>query len=171
MRARPRSLVVVLLALGLSTPALAQTTGAISGEVRDQSQAVLPGVTVTATQTVTNVNSTAITNADGVYSFPQLSLGVYQVRAELSGFKAIIRSGIEVSLNRHARVDFNLEVGQVSEQITVTGDAPLVDSTSNQMGTSIDARRITGLPTLDRNPMRLVSLVPGAQQVLQADNV
>jgi hypothetical protein len=171
MRARPRTLVAVLLVLGLSTSAMAQTTGAISGYVRDQSRAVLPGVSVTATQALTNVTSTAITNADGAYSFPQLSLGVYDVRAELSGFRAVNRSGIEVTLNRNASVDFSLEVGQVTEQVTVTGDAPLVDATSNQMGTNIDARRIAGLPTLDRNPMRLVSLVPGAQQVLQADNV
>src|SRR5688500_16796328 len=148
MRARPRAFVAVLLVLGLSTPAMAQTTGAIAGSVRDQSQAVLPGVPVTATQTGTNVSSTSITNAEGAYSFPQLNLGVYEVRAELAGFRSVNRSGIEVTLNRNARVDFSLEVGQVSERVTVTGDAPLVDATSNQMGTSIDARRIAGLPTL-----------------------
>lgn len=160
-----------LVLLPLASPAAAQIAGSIYGTVSDESGAVIPGVDVTARNPRTNESHTTITNTAGLFTFAQLPVGTYNVRAELPGFKAITRQAIELSLNRNARVDFVLTIGQVAEQVTVVGDAPLVDSRSNEMGTSVNQRQVENLPTSDRNPLRLVALVPGAGQVLQSDNV
>jgi hypothetical protein len=83
----------------------------------------------------------------------------------MPGFKTTVRSGIELSLNRNARVDIELPVGEVSEIVSVTGDAPLVESTTNEMAALIDTRRVEQLPLNGRNTLSLVSLVPGAQSL------
>lgn len=162
---------ISLLFVLFASPAAAQITGSIYGTVSDESSAVLPGVAVTVTNLETNESHTTTTNVAGMFGFPQLPVGTYTVRAELSGFKAVSREGIELSLNRNARVDFTLAIGQMTEEVTVVGDAPLLDVRSNEMGTSVDQRRIGSLPTVDRNPLRLVALVPGAGQTLMSDNV
>jgi hypothetical protein len=141
----------------------AQTTAAIFGTVTDSSKGVLPGAVITATNTLTNESRTTETNEIGYYSLPSLALGVYNVRAEMPGFKTTVRSGIELSLNRNARVDMELPVGEVSEVVSVSGDAPLVESTTNEMAALIDTRRVEQLPLNGRNTLSLVSLVPGAQ--------
>jgi outer membrane receptor protein involved in Fe transport len=161
---------LAVLVVALATAASAQTTASIYGTVTDTSGAVLPGVSVTATNTLTNEAHTATTDLTGGYTFLQLAIGRYSVRAELAGFTSVSREGIALSLNRNARVDFSLAVGAQTETITVVRDAPLVDGRSNEMGTVIDERRIQELPLNGRNALSLVSLVPGAQQ-LQSDNV
>jgi hypothetical protein len=143
----------------------AQTTGSIYGTVSDPQHGVLPGVDVTATNTLTNENRTATTNEIGNYNFPNLALGVYRVRAELPGFKTSIREGIEISLNRNARVDFRLEIGELSQTVTVESDAALVESSTNEMGALVDQRRVEQLPLNGRNTLSLVSLIPGGQQL------
>ncbi len=168
---RTSTVAALLVLISVAAPAAAQITGAIYGTVSDESGAVLPGVAVTVTNPQTGESRTTTTNAAGVFNVSQLTVGTYTVRAELSGFKAITRQGIELSLNRNARVDLTLTIGQVLEEVTVVADAPLVDSRSNEMGTSVGQRQVENLPTTDRNPLRLVALVPGAGQVLQSDNV
>jgi Carboxypeptidase regulatory-like domain/TonB dependent receptor len=163
--------IVLIGLIALASPAAAQITGSIYGTVSDESNAVLPGVSVTVTNPQTNESHTTATNAEGMFTFAQLTVGTYNVRAELTGFKAITRAGIELTLNRNARVDFTLAIGEVVEEMTVIGDAPLVESRSNEMGTSVSQRQVENLPTPDRNPLRLVGLLPGAGQVLQSDNV
>lgn len=154
-----------LLVLVLAATARAQTTGAILGTVTDESGAVLPGVAVTATHAATKESRTAHTGAAGTYALPQLPLGEYIVRAELAGFRTIVRSGVEVTLNRQARLDLIMAVGELAENVVVVGDAPLVESSTNEMGTVVDQLRIEQLPLNGRNTLSLVSLVPGAQQV------
>ncbi len=160
---------VLLLAgalfIALTSLSHAQTTAAIFGTVTDSSKGVLPGAAITATNTLTNESRTTETNEIGYYNLPSLSLGVYTVRAEMPGFKTTVHSGIELSLNRNARVDIELPVGEVSEVVSVSGDAPLVESTTNEMGALIDTRRVEQLPLNGRNPLSLVSLVPGAQEL------
>src|SRR6266540_2621894 len=168
---RTSTVAALLVLISVAAPAAAQITGAIYGTVSDESGAVLPGVAVTVTNPQTGESRTTTTNAAGGFNVSQLTVGTYTVRAELSGFKAITRQGIELSLNRNARVDLTLTIGQVLEEVTVVADAPLVDSRSNEMGTSVGQRQVENLPTTDRNPLRLVALVPGAGQVLQSDNV
>ncbi len=164
-----RSLGPALVALLPAGPLGAQTTAGVYGTVSDTNGGVLPGATVVATNTLTNESRTTHTDHVGAFELRELSLGVYNVRAELAGFSVVNRQGIALSLNRNARVDFSLPVGQQTEAITVVGDAPLVDGRSNEMGAVVDQKRVQELPLNGRNALSLVSLVPGAQQ-LQSDN-
>lgn len=158
------SLLSVLLLLA-AAPLWAQTTGSIFGTVTDEREGVLPGVTVTATNTLTNESRTVETNDVGIYNFPNLSVGVYRVQVELPGFKTGIREGIALSLNRRARVDVRLQVGEIVQTVSVAADAPLVETATNEMGTLVDQRRVAQLPLNGRNTLSLVSLIPGAQQL------
>ncbi len=158
-------LVVGALFMTLVGLSHAQTTATIFGTVTDSTKGVLPGAVITATNTLTNESRSTQTDDIGYYNLPALALGVYTVRAEMPGFKTAVRSGIELSLNRNARVDVELPVGEVSEIVSVTGDAPLVESTTNEMATLIDTHRVEQLPLNGRNTLSLVSLVPGAQSL------
>jgi hypothetical protein len=158
-------LFLILAVVVLAAPARAQTTASIYGTVTDVQQGVLPGASVTATNTLTNETRSAVTNDLGIYNFPNLSLGVYRVQAGLPGFKTAVREGIELSLNRNAKVDLRLEVGEIVETVSVSADAPLVEATTNEMGTLVDQRRVQQLPLNGRNALSLISLIPGAQQL------
>src|SRR5439155_26479424 len=103
----------------------AQTaTGAILGTVRDEKGAVVPGVTVTATQMATNVRRQTVSTDAGNYSFPLLPAAIYAVSAELTGFKRTTLENVELQVGQTARVDLVLQIGQLTEQVTVTGGAP-----------------------------------------------
>src|SRR5438093_4095354 len=105
--------------------AWAQATAQISGTVRDQSAAVLPGVEVTATQTETGVARTTVTNETGSYALPNLPLGPYRLEAGLPGFRTFVQSGIILQVNSSAATNPVLEVGQVSEQVEVQANAAM----------------------------------------------
>src|SRR4029078_4309825 len=98
-----------------SSIASAQTFGAISGEARDASGAVIVGATVTAVNADTNASRTLITNEAGGYNFPSLAPGFYNLRIEKPGFKTVVRNRVELQVQQSARVDFELQIGQVSE--------------------------------------------------------
>jgi hypothetical protein len=155
----------VLATLLLAFPVWAQTTASIYGTVTDVQQGVLPGAGVTATNILTNETRGTVTNDLGIYNFPNLALGVYRVQAALPGFKTAVWEGIELSLNRNAKVDLRLEVGEIVETVSVTADAPLVEASTNEMGTLVDQRRVQQLPLNGRNALSLISLIPGAQQL------
>jgi hypothetical protein len=159
-----------LLLAGGATTAVAQTTGSIFGTVTDESGAVVSGARVQATNTLTNEIRNTATNEVGIYTFPELPVGVYRVLVECQGFKTAIREGIELSLNRNARVNIQLSVGALAERISVTGDAPLVETSSNEMGGLVDQKRVVDLPLNGRNTLSLVSLIPGMEN-LQTGNL
>src|SRR5258708_5345736 len=100
----------------------------IRGVVSDTSGSVVPGATVEVVSKATGQTRTAVTGIDGFYSLPQLNPGLYQVKASLSGFRTSIRDGIDVVVNESARADLQLQVGDGSEQITVSAPSPLVDA-------------------------------------------
>src|SRR5258708_7569862 len=100
----------IALALGLGT-AFAQTAGSISGEVKDQSGAVAPNAAVTVTNSETNVTRSTITNAAGIYSFPDLTPGIYQVKVAAAGFATVVKTNIEIQVQQMARGDFSLSLG------------------------------------------------------------
>src|SRR5438046_7913016 len=106
----------------------AQATAQISGTVRDQSGAVLPGVEVTATQTDTGISRTAVTNETGSYVLANLPLGPYRFEATLPGFRAFVQTGIVLQVNSNPVINPVLEVGRVTEQVEVQANASLVDS-------------------------------------------
>jgi hypothetical protein len=155
--------------LGPATSAWAQvTTGTIQGTVKDSSGAVLPGVTVTATNTDTNVTRTAVTDSRGDYIARLLPVGTYRVETALDGFKRFVQSGIVVELSRAARVDPVLEVGATTENVVVTADAPLVDTSHAALGRTVNQTEILNLPLVDRDVYALLDLTAGidlAEQV------
>jgi hypothetical protein len=156
---RKTLLSALLLSLFL-LPAFPQTFGGITGEVRDASGASIPGATVTATNTATNAVRTTATNETGLYAFPSLIPGTYRVRVEASGFKAATRTDIGLQVQQLARIDFAMEVGQVSEAIEVKANAALLATEDATVGTVIENKRIVELPLNGRNFLQLVALSP-----------
>src|SRR6266849_1770303 len=114
-----------LLAIALFLPitALAQTSGSITGEVKDQSGAVAPDAAVTATNSKTNVARSTTTNAAGIYSFPDLTPGTYEVKVAAAGFANIVKTNIELQVQQTARVDFMLSVGAAALKEKVSASA------------------------------------------------
>lgn len=140
-------------------PLLGQTLGEITGEVRDSSGAVIPGAALTAVNTATNARRTTTANEAGFYAFPGLVPGPSTVRVEKAGFRPLGRS-LELQVQQTARVDFTLQLGQVSESIEVTAQAALLSTEDATVGTVIENRRIVELPLNGRNFLQLVSLSP-----------
>lgn len=156
---------VILAAL----PAVAQTTNArIEGIVTDASGAILPGVTITTTNLGTNASRTDVTDSKGAYSISALPVGNYRIRVELSGFTPQT-SPVTLSVGQVARMDFKLQPG-VSETVTVTAAAPLIDKSTSQISTLIDQKQIENLPLNGRNFTQLATLVPGVNRGIPGSN-
>jgi hypothetical protein len=145
----------------LALPVWAQTTGRISGFVKDPAGAAVPSVTVTARMTEQQTTSKAPTNSEGFYDFEALPPGDYEFTFEAPGFRRQVRSGVELTINENLRVDASLEVGSLETQVTVTGAAPLVDAVSPTLSGLIDDRRVVDLPLNGRNIMSLAGVLPG----------
>ena len=154
---------LALLLLGVAAvPVWAQrTAGTISGTVMDTTGAVLPGVSVTAVCTETNLTRTVITDTQGGYTIPDVPGCLYRVTAELAGFKTIAREA-PVAANSVAKTDFRLEVGAVSETVTVEGVSPLVEY-SDKLNNRVDSARIESLPLSGRDFNSLLNVMPGVQ--------
>jgi hypothetical protein len=131
----------------------------IAGRVVDASGAIIPGATITATNVDTGIKSVATTNADGLYEIPALSPGHYTIAVELSGFRTETRTGLVLSVQQAAQLDFRLDVGAVSQTVQVS--IPLVDTLGSSLGQVIDNTRIRELPLNGRNPLELSRLTPG----------
>jgi hypothetical protein len=135
--------------------------GAIGGRVTDESGGVLPGVTVTVTNSATNVTSNTVTNETGTYSLLYLQPGTYAVTAELQGFKKVMRDKVEVRLGDRLEIDFKMEVGRLEETITVAAETPLLETRTGSAGQVIDEKQIALMPLSDGNPFVLARLAPG----------
>src|SRR3982750_2851484 len=134
-----------------AAPAHAQLdTAAVVGSVRDASNAVVPGVSVTATQSATGVSITVVTNADGEYAFPNLKIGVYTVTADLQGFRRAVRQNIELHVQERVEINLALVVGQLAEEVVVSGRTELLHTQSADIGYAVDQRQVTDLPLLGR---------------------
>jgi hypothetical protein len=156
------TLLVVASLLGTSGPALGQGGIAeINGVVVDQSQAVLPGVTVVVTNVGTSAARDVVTGPDGRFIVPTLTPGVYRVSVELPGFQPQVRDNVDLRVGQEVTLAFTLAVGGLAENLTVTGQAPVVEVTTNRVATQIGTEEIDNLPTQGRNTMALLALVPG----------
>src|SRR5262245_40581478 len=140
----------------------------INGTAADQSGAVLPGVTVTLTEETTGLVRTVITNEAGRWVLPALQPGRYTIKAELSGFQTQNRAGVVVNVGQAITINLTLPVGGLTDQVTVTGEAPLVEVTRSDVGTNITAQNIDSLPTAGRQQYALLALVPGMTPTLAA---
>ncbi len=144
---RPARLAFVLLLSSLVLPASAQsTTASLQGQVADEQQAVMPGATVTVRNVDTNASQSVPTDAGGRWRVPNLPVGNYEVKVELSGFATYVRSGIKLLLNQQAVVDVTMKTANLAETITVEGDAALLNTSNAEVGVRFDTKRIAELP-------------------------
>ncbi len=157
--------VAVLVALGwLSAPAGAQETGgSVAGTVLDQQKAALPGVTVTLRNEGTNEEISSVTNEEGAFVLPFVPIGRYTLIAALQGFATHKRADIEVNVGDRHRIDVSLQVGALTEEVTVAGGTPLLETASALRGQVINRDQVQDLPLLGRNPFSLAQLSPGVQ--------
>src|SRR5438034_1848381 len=147
--------------------AIAQvTTGTITGTVKDSAGAVLPGVSIKLTNTDTGASRTVIADELGRYNAPQLPLGGYEISAELPGFQTAVRRGVTLTIGREAVVDFTLQVGSVSQEVTVNAEAALVSTTNANLSYLVDDKKIRDLPLNGRNYTQLATLQPGVIPIL-----
>ncbi|MBK7931744.1 MAG: TonB-dependent receptor [Bryobacterales bacterium] len=158
-----RCLYICLLALLSAAGASAQTIRAsIYGEVSDSTGSAVPGATIRAVHVATSTEVSYVTDERGNYDFPRLvKFGEYRLEAEAKGFQKLIREGIVVVIDQRARVDLELRVGEVSQTIEVSGDAPLLETSNSTPGAYVPKRLIDTLPLFNRQPLSLVLIAPG----------
>jgi carboxypeptidase family protein len=159
LRAFFSGLIIVFLS---ATASMAQATAEITGTVKDTSGAVLPGATVTATQTATGFKREAVSDPEGAFSFPAIPIGPYRLEVALQGFKTSIQTGIVLQVNDHPIVPVTLELGTVTEAITVTATTQMVETRALGISQVMDNKRIVELPLNGRNPADLLALLPAA---------
>ena len=165
-----RWLAVVTLCLICSTLMFSQSTGGrILGRVSDATGAVLANVKVTLTNEATGVSSDTTTSGSGDYVFPQVAVGSYRLEFDLAGFKKNLQRGVNVDLNQVVTLNSVLQIGQTKETVEVTSEAPLVDTTSTQLGAVMDSRQVSQLPLNARDTYQLLQLQPGVQGVGGSD--
>jgi hypothetical protein len=161
-----KALMVFALFSALSVPLSAQVASAeLSGTVLDSTGAALPGAKVTATNVGTNVSHDAVSDATGNYVIPLLQPGDYVVTVEASGFKKLLQKGLSLQVNQQAQLNLTLEVGQVSEEISVTAQAPQLQSEASSLGTVVSEKLVNQLPLNGRNFIQLAVLSPGVTGV------
>jgi hypothetical protein len=150
-------------------PVLAQgTTATIFGAVRDASGAAVVAAPVTATNVETNVARSTQTGADGAYQIMFLPVGTYRVEINAPGFKKFEQSGLVLDVNRNARVDAVLQIGQLTETVEVKADAPLVETKVPALGLTVNNEDIENLPLVDRDIYSLLSLTAGVDSTSEA---
>jgi hypothetical protein len=137
------------------------TTATLVGLVRDNSAAVIPGASVLATHEGTGVSREGVTDANGEFVFSALPTGPYTVRIELAGFRTISQRGIQLGAGQTVRQTFTLEVGAMSETVTVTGDAPLIQTAMSLQADSLGSQEVRELPVNRRNIQNLIGLTAG----------
>ena len=160
---------IVVLTFLVCLAVFAQTTATITGAVSDPSGALLTGASITARSVDTGAMRTTTTLANGRYTFPNMPAGGYEIRAEAKGFRATVRKGVRVGVGDSAEVDFALEVGAVDQEITVVGDAPLVNTYTHELSYLVTERTIRDLPLNGRNYTDLALLQPGVIAYPQRD--
>src|SRR6202453_4135220 len=157
---------LALLFLGESTAFGQDTSASLTGQVTDNSGAVVPGATVTATNTDTSLAETATSNGDGVYLIMPLPPGHYKLTVEARGFERYVQTGIELFANIAATQNIALKTGSVQNTVTVFENAELINTTTPELGTTVNEAAITQLPLNGRDPSSLVLLAPGTVGVV-----
>jgi Carboxypeptidase regulatory-like domain len=155
--------VFLLLLLFVAKNTFAQAvTGTLLGTVQDSSGAVVPSANVTLTNEGTEVSNRTSTGPEGYYTFPNLDPGQYTVTVDAKGFKTLTSKHNVVLVEQSTRVDMTMSPGAVNEQVTVAGTTPLVETTTSDLGTTLDSTQISNLPINGRSPQMLMQLAPGS---------
>jgi carboxypeptidase family protein len=162
-----RTLILLTAVIALfCCPALGQNSGSISGEVKDEKQAVINGATVTLRNVLTNESRTAQTNSDGRYHFAGVPVGAYEITVESTGFAKYQQSGITLALNQSAVVDVTMKPGAVQEVVNVVENASMLNTSSAEVGTRFDERRLSELPLATTRSVYNIALsAPGVSQI------
>jgi hypothetical protein len=156
-----RLLCLATSVIGLSAGTASAQQGQINGVISDSSGGVIPGATVTAIESGTGITRDTVTGANGRYQFPSMRPTTYDIRAELTGFKSVQRTGLTLQANQNLTVNVTLELGELSETVTVAGEAAQVDVSSATIAEVVDHARIVELPIAGREVARLQTLVAG----------
>lgn len=147
-------------------PVLAQTSGSIAGDVRDEKQAVITGATVTIKNVSTNETRTTQTNSDGRYHFAGLPVGTYELTVEGSGFAKHLQSGITLALNQDAVIEVTMKPGSVQEVVNIVENASMLNTSTSEVGTRFDERRLAELPLATTRSVYNIALsAPGVSQL------
>src|SRR5687767_10407899 len=156
----------ILLAAGMlaawAIPAHAQAIGSIFGKVTDPSGGVLPGVTVTVTGEALQAPLVVVTSESGTYQFPSVPIGTFTVTFELASFKKAVRPNIVITTGFNAGVDQKLEIGQMTEEVTISAVSPVVDTKKTTTGATFTADILEKIPTA-RDPWQIINMTPGVQ--------
>jgi hypothetical protein len=159
------SLFPIVMTIGLAAIAshatAQQGTAEIRGRVLDQSSAALPGATVVVRNQASGIFRQGVSTEDGTYFLTGVTPGVYELTSELTGFKKYARKDIRLEVGKTATVDIQLEVGGLTEELTVSAEAPIVDVTSKEVGGNIANRELISLPSVNRNFIGFIGLLPG----------
>jgi len=151
---------LVAIAFGLARDLNAQTLGEITGVVNDSSGAFIVGAKVTATNPATNAVRSATSNDVGIYNFPAMQPGIYNLKAEMAGFKAATITDVKLQVQQVARHDITMQVGEVTQTVEVSGAGVSLSTEDATVGTVIENKRIVELPLNGRNFLQLVALSP-----------
>src|SRR3954471_9901719 len=158
---RARFFIFFILCIGWSAAGYAQVGGSVSGAVKDPTGGLVPGVSVTATNTVLGTVSSTITDGQGLYSFPKLPVARYDVLFQIEGFKPQKRTGIQVDADSALQINVALELGEQSETVTVSVNAVRIDAVSTQLGEVVPSTTMTTLSLNGRSYTDLLSIQPG----------
>ena len=152
--------VVLLLCLACSLPAQ-ETRGMISGTVADPTGAAIVGANVAVTNTETNTATRLTTNSSGYYEAPLLLAGRYEVTVEFSGFKKLVRSNLVLAIGDQLKIDLKLEIGAVTDAVTVTAESPILDTSTVTTGKVLTHREVMDLPVMTNDIVTLARYAPG----------
>ena len=161
-----RCLIISAILFVLAFPASAQvSTAEVRGTIFDSTGAAVGNAKVTATNTATNVAHTTMSDAAGGYQLTLLPPGDYQLAVEVTGFRKLVQSGLTLQINQQSRIDLAVQLGQVSETVEVSAQAPLLDADSSSLGTVVTEKLVSQLPLNGRNFVQLATLSPGVNGV------
>src|SRR3954454_10656031 len=154
-----RRLIGVVLAMA---PMAYSQTAQVTGMVRDAGGNLVPGANVVFRNVATNVEAPTVTNEQGYYTISSLNPGTYNVSIQKPGFRTINQTGVQLNVAQVARVDFDLQVGEVGDTLTVAAEAPILTTERATIGQVIGSKKILDLPLNGRDFTQLSTLVPGA---------
>ena len=161
IQAVPRGFFALALSLTAAVALAQQGSAELRGRVTDEQGAALPGAAIVIKHQESGIFRQASTTADGSYYLAGVPPGTYELSAELTGFKRISRRDVRLEVGKTSTIDISLQVGGISEALTVTAESPIVDITSKEVGGHISDRELTDLPSINRNYIGFIGLLPG----------